>query len=198
MPVDKSALLDAVNDLIRDANPKVKVEAMDALFALTRRYPARLTDSLEVLNPLLDLRAEDPPAYEGVQRLIDSKRRAAGLPPCWPEPEPERFDKTEYQRQLMAQRRVRAGRALAIENYQRPERDRLMGNARLEFERRTLSSWGKRLDGILQKARVAEGGKLIRERQDEIRDAFWASVDAALDRAEQLVREGKSIPKDLI
>ncbi len=188
MDVDKRALLAAVNDLISDATPQFKVDAIEAISPLRRRYPVAFTAALAVLNPLLDLRSADPDGYVNVQRLIDNKRVDSGLPPLWPAEGPERFDKVEYQRQLMAERRRRAGRALEIENARRPERDRLIGNARLEFERRQLAAWGKELQEKLDSARTAVGGRLPKETQDTMRTQFWESVDARMDEAEAALR----------
>lgn len=189
MDIDRNALLDAVNDLIAEDDPRYKVEALDATFALAKLYPVRLARQLSVLNPLLDLRNSDPESYRNIQKLIDTKREGAGRVPCWPEAPQEKFDKTEYQRQLMAVRRERAGRAAEIENSQRPERDKLRGNPRLEFERQVLASWGDELDAQLEIARTASGGKLTKAQQDAIRTRFWENVDKTLSDREELVRK---------
>lgn len=189
MDIDRNALLDAVNDLIAEDDPRYKVEALDATFALGKLYPVRLARELSVLNALLDLRGSDEVSFENIKKLIDKKRDSVGKPPCWPELPPEKFDKTEYQRQPMAQRRERAGRAADIENSQRPERDKLRGNPRLEFERQVLASWGEGLSSQLEIARTASGGRLTRSQQDAIRTRYWESVDRTLDEREELVRK---------
>lgn len=188
MTVDKQALLDAVNDLVKDPDPTYKLAAMDAVFALRRNYPVILSGELRVLNPLIHLRIQDPERYGAVQELIDEKRSTTGKSPCWPEAEDLRFDKVEYQRQLMAVRRARSGRAVEIENSQRSEKDRLIGNARLEFERVTLAAWGERVRAAVEKAKENAGGKLPKLEQDAVREAMWSQIDAEMDDREERVR----------
>lgn len=188
MATDKDALLAAVNDLVKDADPSYKLAAMDAVFALRRNYPVSLTGELRALNALISLRQEDEEKYGAVQELIDDKRQALGFTPCWPEPTEVRFDKGEYQRQLMAIRRARSGRAVEIENAQRTEKDRLMGVARLEFERVTLAAWGERVKAAVERAKTAAGGTLPKAQQDAIRENTWKQIDAELDAREEAVR----------
>jgi hypothetical protein len=188
MSVDKQAMLDAVNDLIFDPNPQFKLGALEAAAALARRYPVQLTTELAVLNPLLQVMVTDQDGFRNMQRLIDSKRKLLGSHPCWPEPEPERFDKGEYQRNLMQRRRERAGRASRIENMQRPTKDALRGSNRLDFEELQLATWGHALDNHIQAARQAAGGKLSKPETDAIRTRYWAATDAQLSEKEELVR----------
>lgn len=188
MTTDKQALLAAVNDLVKDPDPGYKLAAMDAVSALRRNYPVVLSGELRVLNPLLGLRTDEPEKYGAVQELIDQKREELGFKPCWPEPEATQFDKVECQRQLMAKRRARSGRAVDIENAQRGEKDRLIGNARLEFERVTLANWGERVRQAVENAKTAAGGKLPKKEQDAIRDAIWRRIDEELDEREEAIR----------
>lgn len=191
MSTDKQALLEAVNDLIQDEGANFKVTAMEEVAKLQRQYPVKLSGELAVLNPMLRLMAADGDAWEQVKKLIDEKRAVAGFSPLWPGPKKETFAdrKNEYQRQLMARIRERANRAAEIENMQRPERDRLIGNARLEFMRITTNGWGAQRDAEIAAAKQLAGGRLSKPQIDAVRDKFWASVDAHLDEKEELVRK---------
>jgi hypothetical protein len=153
-----------------------------------RNPDAWLGYELEPLNALVELASSDPKGFEGVQELIDGKRRDKGLRAIWPDKSEERFDKVEYQRILMQERRRRTGRAVDIENMQRPEKDRLVGTKRLEFENRTLARWGEELQTLLDNARALNGGSLTRDQQRAIRDNFWSGVDQKLDDTESEVR----------
>jgi len=190
MSTDKRALLEAVNDLIQDHAAALKVTALDEVAKLKRRYPIKLTGELAILNPLLNLMSDDADAWEQVKRLIDTKRALLEFEPLWPAPKKVTFAdrKNEYQAKLMARIRERANRAVEIENMQRPERDRLIGNARLEFMRVTTNNWGKERDARIAAER-AVAGKLTKPQIDAIRDKFWQSIDEMLDAKEMLVRK---------
>lgn len=153
----------------------------------------RLAGELAVLNPILELMlAGDDQAFSQVALLIDARRTAAGLDLMWPPEEPDKFDRVANQRRIMAERRARSGRAAKIENASRSERNRLYGNARLEFERNVLNKWGRQLEASLNAARQRNGGTLSRETTQRIRAAFWADIDDQMSADEErLRREGK-------
>lgn len=184
MNFSKQALVDAVSALVdlEDETAQRYSQTIDGMARFRARHPdAWLGYELEVLNPLVDLANTDPTGFSRIQQLIDSKRLARGAARAWPEPEEEKFDKVEYQRQLMQERRRRSGRAVEIENMQRPERDKLIGNKRLEFENRIAAKWGDELRSIMELARQEAGGRLSKSRQQQIREQFWAGVDQKLD-----------------
>lgn len=184
----KPALLEAINHLIAEHDPRYMREALDAVGQLRGSYPVKLTAELAVLNPLTLLREADPVAYAKVQALVDARRSEAGLALCWPPEGPAVFDKLAYQRRLMALRRERSGRALMIENLQRPERDKLVGTNRLEYENRQLSAWGDEADRRVALAKQAAGGKISREQINAIKQRYFESLEAELDEREAAVR----------
>lgn len=188
MTYTKEALLDAINYLIDEPDPRYPLEALQATSALRPRYPVKLSSSLSLLNPLLELQVSDPGAFERVQGLIDSRRTQAGRDPCWPKEAPEKFDKRAYQRRLMALRRERSGRALAIENMQRSERDKLVGTTRVDYENRQLAAWGELAEARVEAAKKAAGGKISREQIAAIKHRFFESLEAELDEREAAVR----------
>ena len=182
----KQELLNAINDLVQDDNPGVKLEAMSAISDMRRRYPVNLTGELSVLNPLLEL-DDDPERLEAVRALIDREREKLGKHPCWPETVAT-FDKNAYQRELMQQRRLRAGAAVEIENMQRPEKDQLRGSKRLDFENYALNLWGAELQARVDAARASHGGKLKREQVSAIRERYWTEIDEWLEVARGQIR----------
>lgn len=183
------SLLTAVNTLIATDRHTFMAEAIEAVAAMNTRYPVQFADKLAVLNPLLQLRIEDANSFEKVKQLVDSKRHVEGLPPVWPGPEKEKFDKVEYQRQLMATRRRIAKAALEIENAQRPERDKLIGTARLEFENKVLADWGAELERQIEEMRDEAGGRLSKEATSAFRKQYWAGVEASLEERHDLLRK---------
>lgn len=186
---DIQSLLTAVNTLIATDRHHFMAEAIEAVAAMNTRYPVQFSGKLAVLNPLLRLRIEDDNSFEKIKQLVDSKRQVEGLPPVWPGPEKEKFDKVEYQRQLMATRRRIAKAALEIENAQRPERDRLIGSARLEFENKVLADWGAELERRVEAMRDEAGGRLSKEATSAYRKQYWASVEASLEERHERLRK---------
>lgn len=191
MIFSKQALVTAVGALVDldDDTAERYGSTIESMARFRVRNPdAWLGYDLEVFNPLVELAGADPDGFAGVQELVDKQRRARGAKPAWPDKSDEGFDKVEYQRLLMQERRRRAGRAVEIENLQRPEKDRLVGTKRLEFENRTLARWGAQLQAILDEERAEFGGSIPRVQQRQIREKFWAGIDRHLDELEKSAR----------
>lgn len=185
---DKQLLLEAVNALIQSPQAHEWYDALTAAVPLAQRHPIKLSDGPAVLNPLLKLRLQDKIAYERVIGLVDQHRAKLGYDPLVPPVEPAGYDKVEYMREFMEQKRVRQRLAADTENLLRPERDKLVGNHRLEFMRRQSAKWKAQLDSHLQHAREASGGSLTKEQDRAARAAFWATIDRDLERRHEWAR----------
>jgi hypothetical protein len=181
--IDKQALLDPINFLVLDASAPKHYKAMMEVAKLPPTVPVKLTAESAVLNPLLTLYHRDPAAFNRVMHLVDTKREARGWEPLV-EPESKGFDRKEYQREFMFQKRSRSTRLAAIENSMRPERDQIRGNARLEFMRVKEGLWKARRDLLLDAARKEHGGTITKEQTKALLEGFWAQVDAELDEME--------------
>lgn len=185
--VDRQALLEAINHLVLDDDAEKKFHTITELAKLPATVPVRMTDEASCFNSMLDLARSDSQAYLKVLDLIDSKRIQRGWPPLR-KPEPEGFNRNEYQRDFMHQKRQRERRAVEIENMLRPARDKLIGNARLEFMRRASAKWKDRRDALVNAAREGSGGTLSKEQVTAILKRFWEQVDLELDEAEESMR----------
>jgi len=185
----------AIVRLAQEEDPATMRAALDTILGYNRVYPVRFKGELEFLNPLLDLVLEHPEQFGIVKTMIDARRLEAHREIMFPPPPPDKFHRAAAQRTIMQVRRERARRATLIENAMRPERDRLMGHARLEFQRKVLLKWGADLKRQLDEARHGRGGvRLKRPAYDAICDRFWANIDAEMERQEaQLRRDGKPI-----
>jgi len=192
-PSPRELLQQAVNALILRPDALELFEAVDSLLNLVPRVPVRLTGASAVLNPLLDLKATDPTAFSRVMELADTKRAALGKPPLRP-PKATGYDKTEYMRAFMDQKRERQKRAAEIENLRRPEKDRLIGNARLEFMRVQSAKWKAQRDAALAKAAQSSGGRLSADVREAVLATFWAGVDKQLDEDWDAAKFGKPQP----
>lgn len=174
--------------LVEDQNAVELYEALSLVVRLVTKahQPVGLTGDATVLGPLLDLAVERSDEYQRVLNLIDTKREQRGLP-ALQHRQPAGFDKDEYQRVFMNEKRRRQRRAADIENDSRPERDRLVGRAREEFMRIQGHVWFTELTRRLDVARAAHGGgRVPKDVIDTVRHQFWSEVDAA---------EGKNLKK---
>ena len=179
----KAAMLILVADLNADPTHSLLRKAI----LVAGQLPIKLTGDAASMNPLLWLAMHDRAAFNTHMEIIDSLRAKRGLTPLTP----TGFDKNDYQAGFMAQGRLRRGRAVSLENMQRPARDKLRGQPRLEFERIAQSQWKKQLDAQMAVARKASGGTLPIDNYKAIITRFWAAVDVALDEKEAQVRRDK-------
>ena len=120
---EKQALLEAATALITSPTAHRLLEALDSVFPLARvGHPVGLSGGAAALNPLLHLRLKDTEAYGRVLDMVESKRLSLGYEPLRKGTAADRgYDKVEYMRQFMDQKRERQRLAAAVENIRRPE-----------------------------------------------------------------------------
>lgn len=184
----REALRQAVVLLIESPDAERLHESLTATIRLARLHPVRLTGQAEALNPLLELGTKDPDALSRMIALVDAKRAQAGRAPLYVPPD-DKFDKADYMRAFMDQKRQRQRRAVEIENAMRPERDRLIGRHRLDFMDARAAEWKQELDALIARAREATGKRLPKDHLDTLRAQFWAGVDKKLDELEAQNRQ---------
>ena len=175
--IDREALTAAVSALIEDPDADRMFKQMVGVYELAKKgVPVRLTGRPAVLNPLLDLMLDDYPTYESVLALVDRKREAADSEPL----NDVGFDRRSYMRELMANKRARQRRLVDLWNQLRPERDRIKGAARMEFERVHADRW---LTVRLEREsdlRAQLGRRLTNEERTQVIQQLWADVDTEL------------------
>lgn len=188
MDNDQEALLAALNTLIVDDDAVHLYESVTACIAVKAVYAPMLSGPAAVLNPLITLGRSDLNRFKALIAKVDDKRREALKPPLAPVVD-DAFDKTAYMREFMYQKRQRQRRAAEIENARRPERDKLIGRARLDYMDTVAARWNDELNARLESARTAHGTRLNKDLMDTLRKQFWDRVDAQLDEAEHAVRQ---------
>ncbi len=102
----REALRQAVITLVEAPDADQLHESLTAAIRLARVHPIELTGDASTLNPLLHLAVRDPAAFQRIMALVDSKRVQAGRLMLVP-PREEKFDKVEYMRAFMDQKRQR-------------------------------------------------------------------------------------------
>lgn len=192
MDLDKTALLGSVNTLIASPDAHELFDKLNAVAAIATSVPVALTNGAAVLNPLLQLRTRNMEAFDRVVRMIEAKREALGYDRLVQVTRVYAYDKTSYMREFMDQKRTRQRKAADIENMLRPTRDRLLGNARLEFMRRQSAKWKELRDERLEFARVEGGGALTAAQRKQVLDEFWKQVDIDLDYRMARARVGNN------
>jgi len=184
--MDKHALLRAINFLISREDAPVMYQSVLTASRVPLDLMVGLVGDADVLTPLVEVRRADADRFDSLMELVNKKRAEVGAEPLGT---PDKgFDKVEYQRSFMDQKRQRERRAVDLENAVRSERDKLIGNHRLEFMREQSKRWKTRRDEMMTAAREAAGGTLTKEQQTRVLKSFWESVDAELDELEVSVR----------
>jgi len=181
--MDKQALLLAINRLINHPKAREFYDTVQVAASLPAHLKLTLLPEAAELAPLVELLRDDKEAFGAVMELVDRKRAALGSPGLH-KPAETGFDKAEYQRAFMANKRIRERRAAELENAVRPGRDQLIGNARLEFMRVQSARWKAKRDQLVEAARAANGKPLSKEQLRQVLHSFWESVDAELDEIE--------------
>lgn len=185
---DREALLEAVNMLVTDRSAQHLFTILQEVIPMARRLGVRLHGEHAVLNPLVDLAVENIEQYHRVMNLIETKRAARDLPPLDQSlAEDGGFDKTDYMRDFMQQKRLRERRAAEIENMIRPESAKLVGRSRLDYMQSQSARWKKERDELLARARK-EQGRLSKQQLSDLLAQFWGRVDRDLDELEALAK----------
>lgn len=182
--MDLTEAKEAAARLVKFEEAKGDYDILDEVLAKAGQLPVKLYNtSATWLNPLLFLYKEKPDVYQTVIQWVNSKRINKGFTPLVVE-KPD-FDKTEYMREFMAERRSRERRLIAIENAQRAERDKLQSHSRDNYLRKVSAEWRAEKDKMLEAAMREKGGKRLTkvERQEVLR-LFWETIDKRLDDME--------------
>lgn len=181
---DTEALVTALNVLINSDDARHLYLSLMTVAGLRIAHQVWFSDDAAVLNPLLALARRNPKRLETLIEKVDAKRREALKAPLVDAPD-DGFDKTEYMRQFMYEKRLRERRAAELENLQRDPKDRLIGRPRLAFMETQAAKWKAELDSRMKAARAALGGKRLPLETDRtLREQFWAGIDKALDDLE--------------
>lgn len=182
---EKQLLAEAANTLINDNKAPEMFKTLLDVMGLPPTLPVKLSGEASVLNPLLTMARRDREAFNRVIDLIESKRASREMSPLR-QPETEtKFDKNEYQRELMADRRVRQIKALDIENLRRPPSSQLIGHPRMEFMRVQQGKWTDQLETLL--AAHKTGKTMTKAKRQEISAQFWQGIDLQLEETEAAV-----------
>ena len=183
----KSDLMAAATTLVRSPNAHRLYEILTKASPLMGQYvEVCLVGEADTLNTLARLKATNVAVFNSIMELVDRKRAAAGYDPL---NEPNKFDKTDYMREFMGEKRLRERRAANIENLLRSPRDQLKGRSRLDFMQRQSAIWKKERDTLIERAKASSGGTTLR-REDLVflLDSFWAKIDKQLDEMEDHAR----------
>jgi len=181
---NKQLVLDAANALINDPSASEMYHQLIEVLRLPSGLKVKLADEASVLNPLLKLGRDDIIKFNRVIDMVELRREARGLEPLKTPPD-NKFDKNEYQRVLMAERRVRMVKAAEVENLQRPPSGQLVGNARMDFIKMQQSKWSKRLKERLEATFGL--GPISKKDRAKVSEDFWAEIDQELEAAEEAV-----------
>jgi hypothetical protein len=174
----KQHILDAANVLINDQDASGLFQQLLDVLLLPDKYKVKLDGAASVLNPLLRLAREDNVKFSRVIDMVELRRSARGMTALRPDPSEKKFDKNEYQRKLMAERRVRMVKAAELENLRRPPSGQLIGHARMDFQRVQQNKWSNQLATCI--TNQLGTGPISKEARAKVAETFWDSVDGQL------------------
>lgn len=182
MGYDLTEIKEAAARLASQEDAKAHYDMLNAVITKVPELPLRLAAPANWANPLLYVSRSDPEVFKTLIQWAHAQRIKRGLTPL--HDDNDDFDRVEYMREFMAQKRDRERRAVAIENAKRPERDRLIGRSREEYQRRLAAEWKAERERRIAATRAAVGGRrLTKPELQEILRLFWESVDAKLEAA---------------
>lgn len=182
---ERQLVKEATSILCTDDDSRKLYEHMTRAYELARKgVPVRLTGRSAVMNPLIDLMLSDHDTYEAVLQYIVKKRDALGQPPLEDSDQVRR----DYMREMMVTRRARLSRLVDLWNSMRPEREKLRGKARMEFERVHGNRWFAARGDRELTMREQVGRRLTHQERTNMLISFWKEVDSELDDLEEFAR----------
>lgn len=155
-------VVDAVNFLIEAPNYSALIQEMTRIIERWDTHPMAYGGHLACLNAMLDVGLHNREAFERLVALIEEKRKAH-----------PKMRRTDYQRDLMRDRRARLAKALALHELRHGP---LRGAAREAEAKAIQDRWNAAKRQFLE-AR----GKLGWAARNAATNEFWADVDAKLD-----------------
>lgn len=195
--MNRLELMNAVNLLSTSPHAQLLYGLLRAVIQAAVQRPLK-TDDLQVgfLDAFVQLAVEDKGKYDAVIELVKRKRDELGLEPL-EEPTPDKgFDKGEYQRDFMFEKRLRENFAADIENMIRPARDTLRGRTRMDFMQMQSRRWKEELDAALDTVRshTPQGGRASKDDLNAVRNTFWRNIDIQLEQLHKLAHTEGSNP----
>lgn len=160
--VDKAKLLAAVNYLIAAPNYAKLINEMTQIIERWDTHPMAYGGKLDMLNALIDVGLENRDAFERMLKLIEGKRKLV--------PQTKR---TDYQRQLMRERRARIAKAMELAEM---TSGKLSVGDRKEREKSLQERWRVARDKF-----IADKGDLSWAERNEASNEFWDMIDRQLD-----------------
>lgn len=160
--VDKAKILAAVSYLIAAPNYAKLINEMTQIIERWDTHPMAYGGKLEMLNALIDVGLENRDAFEKLLRLVESKRKLV--------PQTKR---TDYQRQLMRERRARIAKALELAEMTTGKMSTADRKAR---EKALQERWRAARDKF-----IADKGELRWAERNEASNEFWSMIDRQLD-----------------
>lgn len=155
-------VVDAVNFLIDAPNYSALIQEMTRIIERWDTHPMAYGGHLACLNAMLDVGLHDRQAFERLVQLIEEKRKAH-----------PKMRRTDYQRNLMRDRRARLAKALALHE---ASFGPLRGAARITEAKAIQARWDK-----AKREFLAARGQLGWAQRNEATGEFWARIDDQLD-----------------
>ena len=166
---DKKKIVQAMNHLIAAPNYAKLINEMTQIIERWDTHPMVYGGKLEMLNALIDVGLENRDAFEKLLKLVEDKRRLV--------PQTKR---TDYQRNLMRERRARVAKALELAEL---TSGRMSTADRKAREKALMDRWREARQEF-----IAGKGKVSWAERNAASNEFWAMIDRQLDANLQQAR----------
>jgi hypothetical protein len=160
--VDKSKIAAAINLLIECDRFAKYVNEMTAILEDWDQHPMAYAGKLAPLNELLRVGLESRVGFERLIALAEERRKQ--LP---------KQRRTDYQRELMAQRRTRVAKAIELQELLHGKMD---AAAKEKYAKEIQARWATAKEKFL-----ASQGELTWDQKNKKSQEFWAAIDGKLD-----------------
>ena len=160
--VDKKKVVEAVNFLITSPNYAKLINEMTGIIERWDTHPMAYGGKLSMLNAMLDVGLENREAFERLLKLVEGKRHL--LP---------QTKRTDYQRQLMRDRRARLAKAMELSEMTSGP---MTPSQRKMREKELQTRWAS-----ARTEYIAKKGKLSWSERNDASNEFWRMIDRQLD-----------------
>lgn len=155
-------IVDAVNFLVEAPNYSALIQEITKIIERWDTHPMTYGGHLACLNALVDVGLHNRHAFERLVELIERKRR-----------ESPKAKRSDYQRDLMRDRRARMAKALSLHEQRFGP---LRGAARMAEMQAIQERWNR-----AKAEHLAGKGEMSWAQRNDATSEFWSKIDRQLD-----------------
>lgn len=169
--IDKHAIADAINYLVEAPNYSRIINELTQIVEQWDEHPMAYGGKLTMLNSLLEVGLTNRDAFERLLKLAEERRKLV-----------PRARRTDYQRNLMRERRARIAKAREI--VETTTGKPMNAEERKDHRKSVLARWADAREEFIK-----DKGKLDWKGRNQAAGEFWEMVDRQLDENLKVARK---------